>query len=104
MRVVPWTCRSDAADVPGKLSAGEWCINCHKNPQDYVRRSLVIAGGGQPAIVHALAHAMNNTLGNVGATVVYTRAVEAQPIDQRAALQTLVNDMNAGVLDPLRTL
>jgi len=59
-------------------------------------RSLVIAGDGQPAIVHALAHAMNDVLGNVGTTVTYTQPVEAQPIDQRAALRTLVNDMNAG--------
>src|SRR6478735_6846479 len=35
-------------------------------------RSLVVAGDGQPPVVHALAHAMNNELGNVGATVVYT--------------------------------
>ena len=32
-------------------------------------RSLVIAGEYQPAAVHALAHAMNQALGNVGATV-----------------------------------
>ena len=36
------------------------------------RRSLVIAGDGQPPAVHALAHAMNAALGNVGTTVVYT--------------------------------
>jgi MoCo/4Fe-4S cofactor protein with predicted Tat translocation signal len=61
-------------------------------------RSLVIAGDGQPAIVHALAHAMNDTLGNVGTTVTYTQTAEAQPIDQRAALRTLVDDMNAGTV------
>ena len=33
--------------------------------------SLVLAGDGQPPIVHALAHAMNVVLGNVGRTVVY---------------------------------
>ncbi|HEY3092721.1 MAG TPA: TAT-variant-translocated molybdopterin oxidoreductase, partial [Vicinamibacterales bacterium] len=61
-------------------------------------RSLVIAGDGQPAIVHALAHAMNSALGNVGATVTYTQTAEVEPMDQRAALQTLVNDMNAGTV------
>ena len=44
-------------------------------------RSLVIAGDGQPPVVHALAHAMNDALGNVGATVVYTQTAEAQPIE-----------------------
>jgi molybdopterin-containing oxidoreductase family iron-sulfur binding subunit len=58
----------------------------------------VIAGDGQPAVVHALAHAMNDTLGNVGMTVAYTQAAEVQPTDQRAAMQALVNDMNAGTV------
>jgi molybdopterin-containing oxidoreductase family iron-sulfur binding subunit len=58
----------------------------------------VIAGDGQPAIVHALAHAMNDVLGNVGTTVTYTQTAEVQPIDQRAALRTLVNDINAGTV------
>ena len=37
-------------------------------------RRIVVAGDEQPAAVHALAHAINQALGNVGATVVYTRA------------------------------
>ena len=44
-------------------------------------RSLVIAGDGQPPAVHALAHAMNDALGNVGATVAYTQTAEARPIE-----------------------
>lgn len=36
-------------------------------------RSLVLAGPRQPAIVHALAAAINHTLGNIGETVSYTR-------------------------------
>jgi molybdopterin-containing oxidoreductase family iron-sulfur binding subunit len=59
-------------------------------------RSLVIAGDGQPAAVHALAHAMNEALGNVGTTVVYTRTVEARPMNQRAGLRDLVAEMEAG--------
>ncbi|HEX3701884.1 MAG TPA: TAT-variant-translocated molybdopterin oxidoreductase, partial [Vicinamibacterales bacterium] len=64
-------------------------------------RSLVIAGDAQPAIVHALAHAMNHALGNVGQTVVYTDPVEAEPVDQLASLRELVADMNAGSVDVL---
>jgi MoCo/4Fe-4S cofactor protein with predicted Tat translocation signal len=39
-------------------------------------RSLVIAGEKQPAFVHALAHALNDFLGNTGQTVTYTTPVE----------------------------
>jgi MoCo/4Fe-4S cofactor protein with predicted Tat translocation signal len=63
--------------------------------------SLVIAGDGQPAVVHAIAHAMNQALGNVGRTVVYTDPVEARPVDQMQSLRDLVADMNAGVVEVL---
>jgi molybdopterin-containing oxidoreductase family iron-sulfur binding subunit len=59
-------------------------------------RSIVIAGPAQPASVHALAHAMNEALGNNGQTVVYTAAPEAMPSDQLADLRALVTDMDAG--------
>ncbi|HEV2983297.1 MAG TPA: TAT-variant-translocated molybdopterin oxidoreductase [Vicinamibacterales bacterium] len=63
--------------------------------------SLVIAGDGQPAQVHALAHAMNQALGNAGQTVVYTTPVEAEPVNQLDSLRDLVADMNAGKVDLL---
>jgi MoCo/4Fe-4S cofactor protein with predicted Tat translocation signal len=63
--------------------------------------SLVLAGDSQPPVVHALAHAMNEALGNVGATVVYTDPVEAEPTDQLASLRDLVTDLNAGTVDLL---
>ena len=44
--------------------------------------SLVIAGEYQPPMVHALAHVMNDSLGNVGKTVFYTDPIEANPVDQ----------------------
>ena len=65
---------------------------------------LVIAGPNQPASVHALAHAMNQTLGNVGKTVVYTDPIEGNPVDQRQSLSELVADMNAGKVDSLLIL
>jgi MoCo/4Fe-4S cofactor protein with predicted Tat translocation signal len=64
-------------------------------------RSLVIAGETQPPIVHALAHAMNRELGNVGQTVVYTEPLEAQAVDQTASLGDLVADMQAGTVELL---
>jgi MoCo/4Fe-4S cofactor protein with predicted Tat translocation signal len=63
--------------------------------------SVVIAGDHQPAVVHALAHAMNQALGNVGKTVVYTQPVNANPIGQTESLKDLVADMRAGKVDML---
>ncbi len=59
-------------------------------------RSIVIAGDEQQPIIHALTHAMNAALGNVGQTVFYTEPVELNPTDQVAKLRTLVDDMNNG--------
>ncbi len=72
-----------------------------KDLQAHRGTSLVIAGDAQPPIVHALAHAMNHALGNVGKTVIHTDAVEAEPVDQLASLRALVDDMNAGTVDVL---
>jgi molybdopterin-containing oxidoreductase family iron-sulfur binding subunit len=66
--------------------------------------SLVVAGEDQPAAVHALAHAMNAALRNVGRTVVYTPPVEAAPQLQLPALRQLVDDMRAGHVDLLLVL
>ena len=63
--------------------------------------SAVIAGEYQPPVVHALAHAMNSRLGNVGKTVFYTDPIEANPVDQLASLQDLMKDLDAGVVELL---
>jgi len=59
-------------------------------------RSIVIAGDAQPASVHALAHAVNEALGNGGQTVTYTATPEPVPSEQLADLKALVTDMDAG--------
>jgi MoCo/4Fe-4S cofactor protein with predicted Tat translocation signal len=58
--------------------------------------SIVVAGDGQPARVHALAHSINRQLGNVGQTVEYVEPVEARPEDHSASIKALVDDMAAG--------
>jgi MoCo/4Fe-4S cofactor protein with predicted Tat translocation signal len=62
---------------------------------------LVIVGDHQPASVHALAHALNQALGNVGKTVFYTDPVNANPVDQTESLKDLVADMRGGKVDIL---
>ncbi len=64
-------------------------------------RSIVIAGEHQSPAVHALAHAINQSLGNVGQTVLYTDPVAANPINQTESLKSLVADMRAGKVDLL---
>ena len=63
--------------------------------------SVVIAGDHQPPAVHALAHALNQTLGNVGKTVSYTDPVNANPVNQTESLKELVADMRGGKVDML---
>ena len=55
--------------------------------------SIVIAGEHQPPRVHAIAHAINQALGNAGKTVIYTDPVEANPVDEIASIAELVKDM-----------
>jgi MoCo/4Fe-4S cofactor protein with predicted Tat translocation signal len=78
-----------------------WVAAVAKDLQARRGASLVLAGDSQPPIVHALAHAMNQALGNVGQTVVYTDPVEAEPTDQLASLRNLIADMNAGTVELL---
>jgi MoCo/4Fe-4S cofactor protein with predicted Tat translocation signal len=63
--------------------------------------SVILAGDHQSPAVHALAHAMNAALGNVGKTVVYTDPVDASPVNQTESLRELVADMRAGRVDLL---
>jgi molybdopterin-containing oxidoreductase family iron-sulfur binding subunit len=85
----------------GNASAAKFADAVAKDLQAHRGSSLVIAGDGQPAVVHALAHAMNQALGNARSTVVYTDPVEAEPIDQMQSLRDLAGDMNAGKVDVL---
>jgi len=63
--------------------------------------SVVVVGDHQPPAVHAIAHALNASLGNVGNTVFYTDAVDANPVNQTESLRELVADMRGGKVDVL---
>jgi MoCo/4Fe-4S cofactor protein with predicted Tat translocation signal len=62
---------------------------------------LVIVGDHHPPAVHALAHAMNQRLGNTGTTVSYTEPVDAHPVNQTESIKDLAADMRAGKVDLL---
>jgi MoCo/4Fe-4S cofactor protein with predicted Tat translocation signal len=62
-------------------------------------RCVVIPGEQQSASVHLAAIAINDALGNVGKTVIYTETVNPMPSIQGDDLKSLVADMNAGKVD-----
>ncbi len=65
--------------------------------------SLIVVGHTQPTWMHALGHAMNTALGNIGQTVDYIDAVEKSP-GADGTLGDLVAAMRAGTVDTLLVL
>jgi molybdopterin-containing oxidoreductase family iron-sulfur binding subunit len=65
------------------------------------QRSLVVAGEYAGAEIHALAHAMNAAMLNVGNTVTYSESVEPSPVDQLASLRELTRELREGKVDTL---
>jgi molybdopterin-containing oxidoreductase family iron-sulfur binding subunit len=80
---------------------GNWMKVVAKDLRRHRGAGLVIAGESQPPVVHALAHAINSTLGNAGQTAVYSQPVEARPVVQVDSLKELVDDMNSGAVNVL---
>ena len=60
---------------------------------------LIVVGPRQPGEVHAIAHLLNEELGNVGRTVSYTARPDAKP--QAASIKALAADIDAGEVDTL---
>jgi molybdopterin-containing oxidoreductase family iron-sulfur binding subunit len=81
----------------GKLSPAteKWLDAVVKDLRKYPKRTLVVAGEQQPAEVHALVHAINGALGNVGTTLYYTEPVEANPVNHLDSMRELCADIDA---------
>lgn len=69
--------------------------------QAHAGESLVIPGEFQSPAVHALAHAINDVLGNVGNTVTYTEPVMANTVVQAEEIAMLVDEMTSRDVDAL---
>ena len=99
--------KSIAAGVVSQSPTGTATVNLPwieplvRDLQQHRGASIVLAGNGQPPIIHALAHAMNNALGNVGKTVFHTDPIEVESVDHRDSLQTLIEDIDAGRVELL---
>jgi molybdopterin-containing oxidoreductase family iron-sulfur binding subunit len=63
--------------------------------------SVVIVGDHQAPLAHAIAHFVNEKLGNVGKTVFYSDPVLVDTADHNESLKALVSDMRGGKVDLL---
>ena len=92
-----------ALGVSGAAAAGlsekemQWITAMAKDLQSSGGKSIVVAGDNQPPTVHALAHAINGALGNIGQTVVYTEPLMpfADKL-QSEQLRELITDIDTG--------
>jgi MoCo/4Fe-4S cofactor protein with predicted Tat translocation signal len=85
----------------GPAAAEKWLDAVAKDLLNHKGASLIVAGDHQPAVVHALTHAMNAALSNVGATLFYTQPVEEHPVNHLESLRELCADVDAGKVDTL---
>jgi MoCo/4Fe-4S cofactor protein with predicted Tat translocation signal len=90
-----------SATVSGE--AAKWVETIASDLQKEHGSSLVVAGEYQPAAVHALAHAINATLGNVGKTVYYTEPLGADT-GNLESLRELCAEIDHGKVDLLLIL
>src|SRR5207244_9708752 len=79
--------------------AAKFLLAAGKDLQNRRGSSVVIAGDHQPPAVHGLAHAINQSLGNVGRTVFYTDPVLSDTDYQTGSLKERVSDMREGKVD-----
>src|SRR6516165_9478585 len=84
--------------------ANRWLDALAKDLQGARGTSLIVAGEHQPAAVHALAHAMNAVLGNVGSTLYYSEPITANEAGSADSLRDLCADMDRGKVDLLLIL
>ncbi len=78
-----------------------WVDALAKDLQGAAGKSLVLVGETQPAEVHALAHAINQKLGNIGQTVSFIEPVAHHGGPQGGTLAELVKDIEDGSVDTL---
>lgn len=95
----------EGVEAPASGAWGsQWLQNLVADLEDNEGACLVVPGDEQTPVVHALAHAINAQLGNVGETVTYTAPALANPVIQTDDLAELVDAMNGGDVSVLLIL
>jgi len=91
----------DGSGAAAAAAYATWVDAVAADLKQHAGACVVVPGEYQAPPVHALAHAMNRVLGNVGRTIVYTDPVESSPVDETASLRELTADMQAGRVELL---
>ncbi len=92
-------------EVPALQPAEQrWLEALAEDLKDHRGAGLVVAGQQQPAEVHALAHAINHALDNLGKTVAYMPPVLSSPSNHYEQLEQLAKDADAGKVQLLIVL
>ena len=86
----------EAREAAASEGHREWAQAVARDLGASTGKSLVVAGDGQPPEVHAITHAMNELLGNVGSTVTYGPPVVLEAGQDSHGLDALVRAIDAG--------
>ncbi len=92
---------SVSAGAEGDEDTQRWVSAVVDDLRAHAGACLVVTGDHQPPAVHALVHAMNDALGNMGNTVTCFESIEASPVNQTESITALVDDMRNGEVDLL---
>ena len=79
----------------------KWIKAIAKDLSEHKGKSLVVAGPRQPASVHAMAHLINQALGNVGETVVFFKSAADTVRPQLDSIKELAGEMAGGKVSTL---
>jgi molybdopterin-containing oxidoreductase family iron-sulfur binding subunit len=77
-----------------------WLLAAAADLQNNRGAGILLAGEDQPPMVHALAHAINEALGNLGQTVSFIE----MPLNRAESAQQLASDLAAGKVEALLIL
>jgi MoCo/4Fe-4S cofactor protein with predicted Tat translocation signal len=93
---------ASGSPLPSARDAAKWVQAIAKDLQAHKGRSVVVAGEYQPEVVHTIARALNEALGNTGQTVTYGAAVEAVAAGRgTSAIANLAQAIDAGQVELL---